>query len=88
MYCENSKYLERVFDTSVITCDGKYYSNKCYGSSTASINCNSKKVRYKTNSYILHIVLLVIVLILIITIICYHYAKHRSKQKDIDALAI
>ena len=27
-------------------------------------------------------------LLLIITIICYYYAKHRSKQKDINALTI
>ena len=53
-----------------------------------SINSDSKKVRYKINCYILHTVLLVIILLLIITIICYHYAKHRSKQKGIDALTI
>ena len=45
-----------------------------------------KKVRYKIDCYILHTVFLVIILLLIITIICYCYAKHRSKQKDIDAI--
>ena len=30
--------------------------------STSSINCQSKKVRYKTDCYILHTVLLVIIL--------------------------
>ena len=30
---------------------------------------------------ILHTVLLVMILLFIIDIICYHYAKHRSKQK-------
>ena len=44
--------------------------------STASINCHSKKVRHYS---ILHTVLLVIILLLIIIIICYYY----SKQKDI-----
>ena len=39
--------------------------------STASINCHSKKVR---DCYILHTVLLVIILLLIVTIICYHLA--------------
>ena len=46
--------------------------------STASINCHSKKVRYKIDCCIVHIVLLVIILLLIIAIICYHYTKHRS----------
>ena len=49
--------------------------------STASINCQSKKVR---DCYILHTALLVIILILMITIIFYHYAK----QKCINALTI
>ena len=57
--------------------------------STFSINCHSKKVRYKIDCYILHTVLLGIILLLIITIICYYYAKHRSKKKKrIDALTI
>ena len=43
--------------------------------STASINCRSKKVR---DYYILHTVLLVIMLILITTIICYHYTKQKG----------
>ena len=49
--------------------------------STALINCHSKKVR---DCYILHTVLLVIILLLIITITCYYYAK----QKGINALTI
>ena len=56
--------------------------------STVSINSDSKNVRSKIDCYILHGVLLVIVLLLIVTIICYHYEKHRSKQKSIDALQI
>ena len=50
--------------------------------------CHSKKVRYKIDCYILHTVLLAVILILIITIIFYHYAKHKSKQKNVNALTI
>ena len=46
-----------------------------------SINCHSKKVRYKIDRYILFIVSSVIILLLIIAIICYHYGKDRSEQK-------
>ena len=48
-----------------------------------SINCHTKKVRYKFDCYILHTVFLAIILLLII-IICYHYAT----QKGINALSI
>ena len=50
------------------------------------INSDGKKVRYKIYCFILNKVLLMIILLLISTIICYHYAKHKSKQKNIDAL--
>ena len=53
-----------------------------------SINCHNEKVRYKFDCYISHTILLAIILLLIITIICYDYAKHRSKQKGIDAITI
>ena len=46
--------------------------------STASINCHSKKVR---DCYILHTVLLAIILLLIIIAICYHYAKQKGIYK-------
>ena len=52
---------------------------------TSLINCHSERVR---DWYILRTILLAIILLLIITIICYHYGKHRSKQKSIDALTI
>ena len=45
----------------------------------ASINFHNKKVRYKTDCYILHTVLLVTILLLVTAIICFYYAKHRSK---------
>ena len=41
--------------------------------STASINSDYKNVRYEIDCYYY--------LLFIIPIICYHYAKHRSKQK-------
>ena len=47
-----------------------------------SINSDDKKVRYKIDWYILHIVLLMIVFLLITIIICYQYSKHRSKLKN------
>ena len=48
------------------------------------VNSENKKVEYKNHFYILHTVFLVIILLMLITIICYHYAKHRSKQKSLD----
>ena len=56
--------------------------------STAPINFDDKKVRYKMVCYILNTFLLVNILLFIIAIICYHYTKHRSKQKHIGALTI
>ena len=53
-----------------------------------SISSDNKKARYKVDCYILHAVLLAFVLLLIIAITCDHYAKHKSKQKIIDALTI
>ena len=92
--CENSKYLKSIADNSVIKCDEiisamDIESIKMTNTirTNASINCHSEKVRCKID-YILHTVLLAIVLLLIIAIISYHYAKHRSKQKGVDALTI
>ena len=81
--CENSKYLKSIAYTSAIECDEivtvmDIVSTKMTSTiatnvtSTASINCHSKKAR---DSYILHTVLLVIISLLIIVIICYYYAK-------------
>ena len=50
--------------------------------STVSISFHNKKVRYKTDCYILQTVLLVVILLFIIVIICCHYTKHRSKQNS------
>ena len=53
-----------------------------------SVNCHSKKVRYKLDCYILHKVSLAIMLLLMVTIICYHYTKHKSNQKNINPLKL
>ena len=55
---------------------------------SANVTCSvltnfHKKVRYKMDCYILHTVLLRIILLFIIAVICYHYAKHKSKLKNI-----
>ena len=81
--CENCKYLKSITDTSVIECDEvinfldivstkKANTVATNVTSTASINCDSKKIK---DGYILHKPLLVILLLLTVTIICYHYAK-------------
>ena len=94
--CENRKYLRSIADNSVIACDEFIHVMdilltkiaNTIGRRTVSMNSDGKKVKYKIDWFILHTVLSVIILLLIITIICYHYAKHRSNQKDFDALAI
>ena len=52
------------------------------------INRHNKKVRYEIDCYILQTVLLVIILVSTVIIICDHYARHRSKQKSVDAKRI
>ena len=101
--CENSKYLASTIDNSVITCDeiiiaaGSAPTNvptivmstvSTNVTRTASINVHNKKVRYKMNCYILYMVLLVVILLFIITVIGYHYAKNKSRQKNIGPLTM
>ena len=91
--CENGKNLKRIADTSVITCNEVIYAMDIVSTNVSIISANvtismlknsdDKKVRYKIDCYILSTVLLVIMLLFIITIICYHYAKHRSKLKNL-----
>ena len=52
--------------------------------SSVSVNFQNKKVRYKMNCYILHMILLVVILLFLIVIISYDYAKDRPKQKRIS----
>ena len=97
--CENIKYLKSIVVTLAIECDEiiplmDTVSTKMTNAiatnvmSTILTNYDNKKVRYKIDCYILHTVLLAIILLLIITIVCYHYAKHRSKQKGNNAQII
>ena len=72
--------MKSLMDIALTRKKDKYYSNKCYESSTDTIICHSKKVRYKTGCYILYIVLLEIILLLIVTVTCYHDANYRSKK--------
>ena len=83
---ENSKYLESVADTSVTECDEistfmDIISTKMTNNiptnvtSTASINCNNKKIKrllYFAYSSI------TIMLLLIMIIICFYHAKQKS----------
>ena len=92
---ENNKNLKCIVDTSVTAYDEIIYvmdivSIKMTNTIATNewINCHDKQLRYKMDCYILHTVLLVIILLLITTIICYHYARHRSKQKGIDGPTI
>ena len=89
---DNSKYLKNVVDTSVITYDEIISLMDIVSTKNAntivtniSINCHSEKIR---DCFILHTVLLTIILLLKIAIVCYHYTKHRSKQKDVYALTM
>ena len=50
---------------------------------TISISFYNEKKIYEMDCYILHEVLLLIILLSIIAIICYHYTKHKSKQKKL-----
>ena len=83
--CENSKCLESITDISVTECDeiiivmDNVSTKKAIVTnvtSTASINCHSKKLK---DCYILHTVLSTVILLVVIIIICYHYAKQKGK---------
>ena len=93
--CENSEHLKSIANSLVIAYDAitaviDIVLTKMTNTiaKIVSINFHSKKVRYITDRYILHAVLLAIILLLVTTIISYRYANHRSKQKGIYALAI
>ena len=84
-----------IADTSVIMCDEiisvmDIVSTKMANTIVTNVSrySGNTKVRYKIDCYILHTVLLVIILLLTITITFYHYAKHWSKQKSVDALTV
>ena len=86
----NSRYFKSIADTSVAECDEiiividiastkKTNAIATNVTSTASINCHSKKVR---DCVISNLVFLVIILLLIIIIICYYYAKRKGKIQN------
>ena len=56
--------------------------------SAVLINSDDNKWRYKMNCNILHMFWMMTILLFTIAIICYHYAKHSSKQKTIGTLTI
>ena len=98
---KNSWYLKGIFDDSrIIVCDkimkvidsgsrnlaNNKTKNVTIVTNTVSINFDDKTVRYKMKCYILHMFFLVAILLFIIGIFCYHYAKDRSKQKNIGTV--
>ena len=88
--CENRNYPKSISDNSTVACDEVIFIMDIVSTKMTSVSINSDdiKVKHKIDCYISHTVLLVIILLLITTIICYYFAKHRSKQKGIDALTI
>ena len=78
------KYLKIISDDSTVVCGEiisvmDIISTKMANNIAKNVtrNCPSKKVWYKIDFCILHIVVLAIKLLLMITIFCYHCAKHR-----------
>ena len=57
-------------------------------SSIVSINSDDKIVGHKMGWCFFHTFLLETILLIITVIICYHYAKNKSKQKNIGTLTI
>ena len=84
--CENGKYLKSIADDSKIVFD-EITNATDNVSKNMSKNFHKKKVRYKMDCYIPHIVLLLIIVLIIIVIICFHYANHRSKLKKKNILS-
>ena len=91
--CEKGKCLQTIANDSKFVWDQSIFAMHIvatYVTNTVPTNVSStvstnfhKKARYKMNCYILHTVLLVTKLLLMIAIICYHYANHGSKVKNI-----
>ena len=77
-------FVKIITDISVIDWDEIIFvadivsTKKTNTTSTAWINCQSKKVR---DCYILHTILSTIILLLIITVICYYYVKQKHNMK-------
>ena len=84
---QNSKCLKSIDDTSVIKCDkivsvtdnvSIKMTNTIAGN--LPINSDAKKISYKMDCFILHVVFLNIKLLLTIAITCYHY-ENQVKTK-------
>ena len=89
--CEYSKYLKSIgnsskimYDEIINVTDSANVANAIPTNvtSTASINCHNKKVRYKRIIFLLTF-LEVTILLFLIASICNHYTNHGSKQKHV-----
>ena len=84
--CENGKNLGSIIDDLVNICDEIINTANSVSTNvmcTAWTNFHTKKWDILTDRYILHAILLMVILSYIIVFICYHYAKHRWKQKNV-----
>ena len=77
--CKNGKYLRSIIDNSVTMCDE---ITNTVGNISTTIT-NNMSPNFKTDYYILYMVLLLTIFLLKVGIICYHCSKYRSKQKKI-----
>ena len=93
---ENSKYLKSIADDSVNLCDEIINFTDSVSTnltnavptdvtSTISVNCDDKKVRYKIDCYIHTISLIINSLLLLLVVIsvgcCYYYTWHWLKEE-------
>ena len=84
--CNSLNDLPNKVTVSNITEDEIVNASDTVSTNVTSIltaNFHNNKVRYKMDCFNLHIVLLAIILLFITVIICCHYAKNRSKLKNI-----
>ena len=76
--CENGKYLARIIDNSVVTCDEVIDVEE---TKTVTTNFNDKSAIGKSNFfYILRAFLLIPIVLLIAPSIYYYLTKYKSKQ--------
>ena len=72
--CKNGKYLESIFDDSVITSDGIMNELCSESTKTMIINLNNKKATCKMdNCYIYIFALILTAILLLITVGVYYY---------------
>ena len=95
--CENSRYLKSIADDSVIVCDeiinvmnnvSTNVTNTISTNLTNTIPTNvTSTILMNYYEVYLDMFLLVTILLFMIVNICYHYEKHKSKQKNTGTLA-